>query len=47
MPLEFAMKLSVPEPVTAFNAEMLSRMVVNGPHKHPGALGLVDDKGNS
>ena len=47
VPLEFAMKLSVPEAVTSFNAEKLSKMVINGPHKHPGALALEDDAGNT
>ncbi|OEH76453.1 DNA-directed RNA polymerase I largest subunit [Cyclospora cayetanensis] len=47
VPLEFAMKLSVPEAVTAFNAAQLSMMVRNGPKRHPGALGLQDDRGNT
>ena len=47
VPLEFAVKLSVPEAVTAFNASQLSQMIRNGPNKHPGALALQDDKGNT
>ncbi|ESS31749.1 DNA-directed RNA polymerase I RPA1 [Toxoplasma gondii VEG] len=46
VPLDFAMKLSIPEKVTPRNVHVLSEMVINGPHKHPGALAIMDDAGN-
>ena len=45
LPVRFATKLSYPEPVTSYNIDMLSDMVRNGAHKHPGALYVEDENG--
>lgn len=37
LPEAFAMKLTYPVPVTAWNVDELRKMVINGPGKHPGA----------
>ncbi|GAA6000410.1 hypothetical protein JCM10207_008000 [Rhodosporidiobolus poonsookiae] len=37
VPPVFARKLTFPEPVTDHNYEQLRKMVINGPHEHPGA----------
>lgn len=36
IPDVFAMKLSYPVPVTAWNVAELRKMVINGPNIHPG-----------
>ena len=36
VPMVFATKLTYPESVTPWNAEELSKAVINGPLKHPG-----------
>ncbi|MGQ9514264.1 MAG: DNA-directed RNA polymerase subunit A' [Thermoproteota archaeon] len=41
IPIEVAMKLTVPERVTEWNKEWLKELVKNGPGKHPGALYLI------
>lgn len=45
VPLVFARKLTYPEPVTAANFERLSRLVVNGMDKYPGAAAIEDEFG--
>lgn len=37
VPIEFAMCLTYPVPVTPWNVENLREMIMNGPKKHPGA----------
>lgn len=37
VPPVFARKLTFPEPVTRHNLHELRKMVINGPHQHPGA----------
>jgi DNA-directed RNA polymerase subunit A' len=41
VPLEIAMRLSVPEKITAWNLEEMRKLVANGPEKYPGALYVV------
>jgi len=41
VPLDVAMRLSMPETVTAWNIEEMRKLVVNGPEKYPGALYVV------
>jgi DNA-directed RNA polymerase subunit A' len=41
VPLEVAMQLTVPEPVTAWNKEWLKQLVRNGPNKYPGARYVI------
>jgi len=41
VPLDVAMRLSMPEMVTAWNIEEMRRFVHNGPEKYPGALYIV------
>jgi len=41
VPLEIAMQLTVPEPVTAWNKEWLKQLVRNGPNKYPGARYVI------
>ncbi|HDN63046.1 MAG TPA: DNA-directed RNA polymerase subunit A' [Candidatus Bathyarchaeota archaeon] len=45
VPLEIAMKLTVPEKVTFFNLEEMKKYVINGPEKYPGALYVVRPDG--
>ncbi|KAF6245033.1 hypothetical protein COO60DRAFT_1650460 [Scenedesmus sp. NREL 46B-D3] len=45
VPPYFATRLSFPEAVTPWNVEQLRQAVVNGPHKHPGALAVEDVTG--
>jgi DNA-directed RNA polymerase subunit A' len=45
VPLEVAMRLSVPEKVTEWNIEEMRRLVVNGPEKYPGALYIIRPDG--
>ncbi|KIV80650.1 hypothetical protein PV11_08136 [Exophiala sideris] len=45
VPLVFAKKLTYPEPVTSHNFEELSRAVINGPDKYPGASAVENENG--
>jgi len=41
VPLDVAMRLSMPEMVTAWNIEEMRKFAMNGPEKYPGALYIV------
>ncbi len=45
VPKEVAMRLSVPEKVTAWNIDEMKNLVNNGPEKYPGALYIVRPDG--
>ncbi|KAG7372289.1 DNA-directed RNA polymerase subunit A' [Nitzschia inconspicua] len=45
VPRSVAMNLTVPERVTAFNMQELSRLVANGPTQHPGAKHIIRSDG--
>jgi len=45
VPLDVAMRLSMPEKVTSWNIEEMRQLVTNGPEKYPGALYLVRQDG--
>jgi DNA-directed RNA polymerase subunit A' len=45
VPVEIAMRLSVPEKVTEWNIEEMRDFVVNGPEKFPGALYIIRPDG--
>jgi DNA-directed RNA polymerase subunit A' len=45
VPLEIAMRLSVPEKVTEWNIEEMRKLVGNGPEKYPGALYIIRPDG--
>jgi len=45
VPLDIAMRLSVPEKVTTWNIEEARGLVINGPEKYPGALYIVRPDG--
>jgi DNA-directed RNA polymerase subunit A' len=45
VPNDVAMRLSVPEKVTAWNIEEMKRLVVNGPERYPGALYIIRPDG--
>ncbi len=45
VPLEVAMRLSVPEKVTEWNIEEMRKLVINGPEKYPGALYIIRPDG--
>jgi DNA-directed RNA polymerase subunit A' len=45
VPLEVAIRLSMPEKVTAWNIEEMRNFVINGPEKYPGALYIVRPDG--
>ncbi|MCW3998994.1 MAG: DNA-directed RNA polymerase subunit A' [Candidatus Bathyarchaeota archaeon] len=45
VPRDVAMRLSVPEKVTAWNIEEMKRLVVNGPEQYPGALYIIRPDG--
>jgi len=45
VPLDIAMRLSMPEKVTAWNLEEMRKPVINGPEKYPGALYVVRPDG--
>ena len=45
VPLEVAMRLSVPEKITEWNIEEIRKLVVNGPEKYPGALYIIRPDG--
>ena len=45
VPLEIAMRLSVPEKVTEWNIEEMRKLVINGPENYPGALYVIRPDG--
>ncbi len=45
VPLEVAMRLSVPEKITEWNIEEMRRLVINGPEKYPGVLYIIRPDG--
>jgi len=45
VPLVFARKLTYPEPVTSHNFEELSKAVINGMDKYPGAAAIENENG--
>jgi DNA-directed RNA polymerase subunit A' len=45
VPKDVAMRLSVPEKVTAWNIDEMKNLVINGPEKYPGALYIVRPDG--
>jgi DNA-directed RNA polymerase subunit A' len=45
VPLEIAMRLSVPEKVTEWNIEEMKKLVINGPEKYPGSLYIIRPDG--
>jgi DNA-directed RNA polymerase subunit A' len=45
VPLDIAMRLSMPEKVTEWNLEEMRQLVINGPEKYPGALYIVRPDG--
>ncbi len=45
VPRDVAMRLSVPEKVTAWNLEEMKKLVVNGPETYPGALYIIRPDG--
>jgi len=45
VPLEIAMRLSIPEKVTEWNIEEMRKLVGNGPEKYPGALYIIRPDG--
>ncbi len=45
VPLEVAMRLSVPEKVTEWNLEEMKKLVRNGPEDYPGALYIIRPDG--
>ncbi len=45
VPLVFAKKLTYPEPVTSRNFEEMSRAVINGMEKYPGAAAIENENG--
>jgi len=45
VPLEVAMRLSIPEKVTAWNLDEMRELVTNGPEKYPGTLYVMRPDG--
>ena len=45
VPQDIAMRLSVPEKVTAWNIEEMRKFVINGPENYPGALYIIRPDG--
>lgn len=45
VPMDFAIRLSYPVPVTKWNVEELRQLVKNGPDVYPGALMVEDEEG--
>ncbi|MHA1216042.1 MAG: DNA-directed RNA polymerase subunit A', partial [Candidatus Thorarchaeota archaeon] len=45
VPVDIAMRLSIPEKVTAWNIEEMRKLIINGPEKFPGALYVVRPDG--
>lgn len=46
VPPVFALKLTYPEPVTAYNVSELRQAVINGPDKWPGAIQVQNEDGS-
>lgn len=46
VPMDFAIRLSYPVPVTQWNVEELRQLVINGAHEYPGALMVEDEEGS-
>ncbi|WP_423793018.1 DNA-directed RNA polymerase subunit A' [Methanocaldococcus indicus] len=44
VPEEIAKELTVPEKVTKYNIEKIRQLILNGPHKHPGANYIIVKK---
>jgi len=45
VPLDIAMRLTVPEKVTPWNIEELKKLIINGPEKYPGAAYVIRPDG--
>jgi DNA-directed RNA polymerase subunit A' len=45
VPLDIAMRLSIPEKVTPWNLDEMRKLVINGPEKYPGTLYVVRPDG--
>jgi DNA-directed RNA polymerase subunit A' len=45
VPIEVAMRLTVPEKVTPWNIEEMRRLIINGPTKYPGAVYIIRPDG--
>lgn len=45
VPLDIAMRLSIPEKVTLWNLDEMRKLVINGPEKYPGTLYVVRPDG--
>jgi len=45
VPLDVAIRLSMPDKVTSWNLEEMRKLVINGPEKYPGALYIVRQDG--
>ncbi len=45
VPMDIAMRLSVPEKITTWNVEEARKLVINGPDNYPGALYIVRPDG--
>ena len=45
VPLDIAMRLSLPEKVTEWNAEEMRKLIINGPESYPGALYIIRPDG--
>lgn len=45
VPIDIAMRLSVPEKITPWNLDEVQKLVMNGPEKYPGALYIVRPDG--
>jgi len=45
VPVDVAMRLSIPEKVTAWNIDELKKLVINGPENYPGALYIIRPDG--
>lgn len=45
IPPVFARKLTFPEPVTAHNVHLMRQLVINGPHRYPGASVVETEDG--
>lgn len=44
VPIFMARKLTFPESVSEINAQKLRKLVMNGPHSHPGANMIEDEE---
>jgi DNA-directed RNA polymerase subunit A' len=45
VPIEIAVRLSVPEKITQWNIEDMRKLIINGPEKYPGALYIIRPDG--